>query len=235
MNKTNNAIKESSHSVNAVVVGHNEDILKVTKMIGQLPIAEYEGSPRRFGNNLQQLQQQQTPSSQNNQSQKSFPKRPPGFPQRVSPQQSAAQQEARQQQQQFYAAVALANNCNTIDNKSIDNLIDIDDISGCNMPSSAIDSHAKTKTPTFDYLYEFSETRKVLEEFFKGANVEDEKRFSEFGESDDMGSCVSFFLYLDKSLNFEIIFYNIFRLLSRTLDMSQKKIQWWNRLMLDKD
>jgi len=45
---------------------------------------------------------------------------------------------------------------------------------------------------TFDYLYEFSETRKVLEEFFKCPDdkIKEFEKFSDFNESDD--SLVSF-------------------------------------------
>lgn len=48
-------------------------------------------------------------------------------------------------------------------------------------------------TSTFDYLYEFSETRKVLEEFFKVPDtdkIKELEKFSDFNESDD--SLVSF-------------------------------------------
>lgn len=43
-------------------------------------------------------------------------------------------------------------------------------------------------TSTFDYLYEFSETRKVLEEFFKCPEtdkIKELEKFSDFNESDD--------------------------------------------------
>lgn len=43
-------------------------------------------------------------------------------------------------------------------------------------------------TTTFDYLYEFSETRKVLEEFFKcpdSDQIKELEKFSDFNESDD--------------------------------------------------
>lgn len=43
-------------------------------------------------------------------------------------------------------------------------------------------------TTTFDYLYEFSETRKVLEEFFKcpdNDQIKELEKFSDFNESDD--------------------------------------------------
>ncbi|KAM7348276.1 X11L isoform 2-T6 [Cochliomyia hominivorax] len=225
MNKSNNSYS-SNHSNHTRDSYHgNEDILKVTKMIGQLPIAEYEGSPRRFGNQPQSMKSNVTTSTNN-----MVPKRPPGFPQRVSPmtsltpqQQQQQHQEAAharhqqmQQQHQFYAQATSSGSCtnssiynNDDNNKSIGNLIDIDaddggTLSSTNMgqqqtpPSSSstttnnndsLKSNNKVKTPTFDYLYEFSETRKVLEEFFK-ANPEDEKRFTDFTESgDDMGSC----------------------------------------------
>lgn len=44
-----------------------------------------------------------------------------------------------------------------------------------------------SKTSTFDYLYEFSETRKVLEEFFKCPAGEEDKtleKYSDFNGSD---------------------------------------------------
>lgn len=53
-------------------------------------------------------------------------------------------------------------------------------------------------TSTFDYLYEFSETRKVLEEFFKVPDtdkIKELEKFSDFNESDD-----SLVIFLFKSL-----------------------------------
>lgn len=44
---------------------------------------------------------------------------------------------------------------------------------------------------TFDYLYEFSETRKVLEDFFKCPNNEDEKKIVDCFNESDTGSFVS--------------------------------------------
>ncbi|XP_017485465.1 PREDICTED: uncharacterized protein LOC108374026 isoform X1 [Rhagoletis zephyria] len=202
--------KNTNESFTSVHPQHNnEDVLKVTKMIGQLPIAEYEGSPRRFGNQPHGNMKQANASI--------FSKRPPGFPQRVSPiagaqnqpqQYSTMQQQLIQQdfnarstqygqlslqQTQYYAntpslvatsvAGAGINDCH--DNKLMGNLIDIDDGS---VHAAAVDG-GQVKTPAFDYLYECSETRKVLEDFFK-ANSEDEKRFTDYTESgDDVGSC----------------------------------------------
>ncbi|XP_030380781.1 uncharacterized protein LOC115628723 isoform X2 [Scaptodrosophila lebanonensis] len=162
-----NWMNKSAARVDSSIVGteSNEDVLKVTKMIGQLPIAEYEGSPRRFGNQ----QQQQL---------KGFPKRPPGFPQRVSPTTGSVSNKQR----------GSNNNNNTSANmvdhnkSSVGNLIDLIDHEDAG-------SATASKTPTFDYLYEFSETRKVLEEFFK-ANPDDEKRFTDYTteSGDDVAS-----------------------------------------------
>uniref|UniRef100_A0A1I8Q6G7 Protein lin-10 n=1 Tax=Stomoxys calcitrans TaxID=35570 RepID=A0A1I8Q6G7_STOCA len=220
MNKSNNSYSSNHSSLHRDSFHGNEDILKVTKMIGQLPIAEYEGSPRRFGNQPpQQGGMQKTLGNTSAAGGNMLPKRPPGFPQRVSPmavltpqQQQQQHQEAAharhqqmQQQHQFYAQATSSGSCssasffNNDSNKSTGNLIDIDadDILGnaslaanqSQMSNHDSTKSSKVKTPTFDYLYEFSETRKVLEDFFKG-NPDDDKRFTDFTESgDDMGSC----------------------------------------------
>lgn len=64
--------------------------------------------------------------------------------------------------------------------------------------SNAFDITSPTEnlpTTTFDYLYEFSETRKVLEEFFKCPDdkIKEFEKFSDFNESDD--SLVSVFFF----------------------------------------
>lgn len=46
-------------------------------------------------------------------------------------------------------------------------------------------------TTTFDYLYEFSETRKVLEDFFKCPTNEEEKKIVDCFNESDTGSLVS--------------------------------------------
>lgn len=175
---TNWMNKSTALAATAADRASNEDVLKVTKMIGQLPIAEYEGSPRRFGN---QQQQQQVAGKTNS----GFPKRAPGFPQRVSP------------------TTQRMDNNNVMGNKagkaSVGNLIDLID-------HESTSATASSKTPTFDYLYEFSETRKVLEEFFKANpdDDDDEKRFTDYTteSGDDMASSVR---------NFQIVHnYSIF-------------------------
>ncbi|XP_059490399.1 amyloid-beta A4 precursor protein-binding family A member 2-like isoform X7 [Neocloeon triangulifer] len=116
---------------------------RAPRVIGGLPIAEYEGSPRRYGprqlSDSPSSQQQQTPtgplisglpSAQSLLSSPSvFPPRP-GFPQRVlSKDEDDDEEEEKQESPKLF-------------------------------PSDSANA-------AFDYLYEFSETRKVLEEFFK--------------------------------------------------------------------
>ncbi|KAL5278025.1 APBA1 family protein [Megaselia abdita] len=130
-------------SLSKEYAGGSEDVLKVTKMIGQLQINDYEGSPRRIGF---------VKGNSTNSTPALYPTvtRLPGFPQRVSP--KTANHPPPQHAEK--------------------NLMDLDD--------------HKPKTPTFDYLYEFSETRKVLEEFFKpgtGCETEDRDKNLKFPES----------------------------------------------------
>ncbi|CAH0562600.1 unnamed protein product [Brassicogethes aeneus] len=120
------------------------DSEKVTKVIGNLPIAVYEGSPRRYGQ--RQIENNcthpQLPSAQSLLASPSvYPPRP-GFPQRIVSSPGPNENEAN---------INLENN--TFNNSS-----------------------SPTATSTFDYLYEFSETRKVLEEFFKCPPPEEENR-----------------------------------------------------------
>ncbi|XP_069362925.1 protein lin-10-like [Maniola hyperantus] len=96
-------VRLSEGSPTGVWLSGDEDKSRFTRVIGELPIAEYEGSPRRYGVGSQKIQVRS-------------PR--PGFPQRVV----------------------------TADSRDV-----------TPPPSSA----------AFDYLYEFSETRKVLEEFFR--------------------------------------------------------------------
>ncbi|XP_046999210.1 uncharacterized protein LOC124615403 isoform X7 [Schistocerca americana] len=120
------------------------------RVIGGLPIAQYEGSPRRYGPRQSSVSRHGThsvslPSAQSLLNSPSvYPPRP-GFPQRIltSQQQQASSQQPQQQQspQQHQQ-----------------------DEQETETGSSGGDG---TGTGAFDYLYEFSETRKVLEEFFK--------------------------------------------------------------------
>lgn len=60
---------------------------------------------------------------------------------------------------------------------------------------------AATNTTTFDYLYEFSETRKVLEDFFKCPNTDEDKKISDCFNESDTGSFVSLSLSLYVSVS----------------------------------
>nr|CAI5852692.1 unnamed protein product [Callosobruchus analis] len=122
---------------------------KVTKVIGSLPIAVYEGSPRRYGQRHTETNcsHPQLPSAQSLLSSPSvYPPRP-GFPQRVvsSPDSVEATPEGNAE-----------NNINC-----------------------SLTANPTTTSSTFDYLYEFSETRKVLEEFFKCPPPEEDNRLEE--------------------------------------------------------
>lgn len=107
---------------------------KVARVIGGLPIAEYEGSPRRYG--PRQPDNPVIPSAHSLLASPSVYMPRPGFPQRVV----SLTDEDRESTQQRNSQTPSP-------------------------PHSASGTHASHTT--FDYLYEFSETRKVLEEFFK--------------------------------------------------------------------
>ncbi|XP_052121509.1 uncharacterized protein LOC113202824 isoform X11 [Frankliniella occidentalis] len=121
---------------------------KGSRIIGGLPIADYEGSPKRYGPRQGESGGSHGPSHPTLPSAHSLLSSPslltprPGFPQRVLP--------------------------------------------DCNL--SPPTSTASTTNSTFDYLYEFSETRKVLEEFFKPSsdipNNEDNSHFQEQPENE---------------------------------------------------
>ncbi|XP_044257556.1 uncharacterized protein LOC123006814 isoform X11 [Tribolium madens] len=123
---------------------------KVTKVIGNLPIAVYEGSPRRYGPRQMEsnFTHPQLPSAQSLLASPSvYPPRP-GFPQRVVYTPSPNENDAS------------PTNDNSFNKKA----------------SPPPTTTTSTTTSTFDYLYEFSETRKVLEEFFKCPPPEEENR-----------------------------------------------------------
>ncbi|XP_039276189.1 uncharacterized protein LOC120349720 [Nilaparvata lugens] len=102
---------------------------KVTRVIGGLPIAEYEGSPRRYG-----------PRPQDN------PVLPSAHSLLASP-------SVYMPRPGFSSVLVLR--------------VVSDDGEGPNDEQSPSHSLMNETRTTFDYLYEFSETRKVLEDFFK--------------------------------------------------------------------
>ncbi|XP_034239639.1 uncharacterized protein LOC117644366 isoform X3 [Thrips palmi] len=136
-------VLSSSISGNHLGGNRSSSSRKGSRIIGGLPIADYEGSPRRYGPRQGESSGSHGPSHPTLPSAHSLLSSPslltprPGFPQRVLP--------------------------------------------DCNL--SPPTSTASTTNSTFDYLYEFSETRKVLEEFFKPStdipNSEDNSHFQE--------------------------------------------------------
>lgn len=112
---------------------------KITKVIGNLPIAVYEGSPKRYGPRHVDSGRPSLPSAHSLLASPSvYPPRP-GFPQRVI--------------------------CTPTEPEAVNDV-----------PLTTIENTTPTAS-TFDYLYEFSETRKVLEEFFKYPSADEEKRY----------------------------------------------------------
>uniref|UniRef100_A0A1B6C7Z7 Protein lin-10 n=2 Tax=Clastoptera arizonana TaxID=38151 RepID=A0A1B6C7Z7_9HEMI len=107
---------------------------KVARVIGSLPIAEYEGSPRRYG--PRQSENPVLPSAHSLLASPSVYIPRPGFPQRVVPSNGDDSESGLTEHRSSSPTPTP--------------------------PNSASATHS-----TFDYLYEFSETRKVLEEFFK--------------------------------------------------------------------
>nr|XP_023017197.1 uncharacterized protein LOC111506377 isoform X2 [Leptinotarsa decemlineata] len=140
--------EHSNHTASKMFNTSDTDSDKVTKVIGSLPIAVYEGSPRRYGQRHTETNcHPQLPSAQSLLASPSvYPPRP-GFPQRIVNTPSPVENEA---------SINVENN--TYNKKT---------------------SSPNTTTSTFDYLYEFSETRKVLEEFFKCPPPEEENRLEE--------------------------------------------------------
>ncbi|KAF5283397.1 hypothetical protein FQA39_LY04773 [Lamprigera yunnana] len=120
---------------------------RVAKVIGSLPIAVYEGSPKRYRpRQVESGTHPQLPSAQSLLASPSvYPPRP-GFPQRVVCTSNEVEQVSISESNHF--------------NKS--------------KPISPSSTSQSTTTAAFDYLYEFSETRKVLEEFFKCPPSEEE-------------------------------------------------------------
>ncbi|CAH1392846.1 unnamed protein product [Nezara viridula] len=103
---------------------------KAQRVIGGLPIADYEGSPRRYG-------PKQPPSAVTLLSSPSFYTPRPGFPQRI-----------------VSEGELISQSCSQSPSRS----------------TSPHNTELAAQHPQFDYMYEFSETRKVLEEFFKSGD-----------------------------------------------------------------
>ncbi|RZC37393.1 uncharacterized protein BDFB_001934 [Asbolus verrucosus] len=143
--------EHSNHTATNLFNSSDTDSEKVTKVIGNLPIAVYEGSPRRYGPRQMEtnFSHPQLPSAQSLLASPSvYPPRP-GFPQRV--------------------VCTPSPNENEISSSVENNMFN-------KKTSPPPPTTTTTTTSTFDYLYEFSETRKVLEEFFKCPPANEENR-----------------------------------------------------------
>ncbi|XP_076262523.1 uncharacterized protein LOC143197738 isoform X18 [Rhynchophorus ferrugineus] len=156
--KTENYEQHDTNQSNFATHLYNSNMIdndKVTKVIGSLPIAVYEGSPRRYGprqtgTNSSHIQ---LPSAQSLLASPSvYPPRP-GFPQRIVTSPTPSEREK---------------------NLNLEN-------TNYNKKST---SPPAINASTFDYLYEFSETRKVLEEFFKCPPEEETRLDTEFQDLD---------------------------------------------------
>ncbi|XP_071627137.1 uncharacterized protein [Temnothorax longispinosus] len=140
---------------------------KVARVIGELPIAQYSGSPRRYG----VRENTQLPSLLSSPSMYMTPR--PGFPQRVLPT-TPNHNEKEDTSAEIVVDKTVIENISTEDQpinpsspspKAEEE--EEDSLKPSTLPADNISSLVSPGGSTFDYLYEFSETRKVLEEFFK--------------------------------------------------------------------
>ncbi|XP_011341997.1 uncharacterized protein LOC105282033 isoform X10 [Ooceraea biroi] len=140
---------------------------KVARVIGELPIAQYSGSPRRYG----VRENPQLPSLLSSPSMYMTPR--PGFPQRVLPT-TPNHNEKEDTSAEIVVDKTVIENTN-VEDQSVEPSTpspkaeeeEEDSLKPSTLPADNISSLVSPGGSTFDYLYEFSETRKVLEEFFK--------------------------------------------------------------------
>ncbi|KAH0954259.1 hypothetical protein HN011_003578 [Eciton burchellii] len=140
---------------------------KVARVIGELPIAQYSGSPRRYG----VRENTQLPSLLSSPSMYMTPR--PGFPQRVLPT-TPNHNEKKDTSAEIIVDKTVIENTN-VEDQPVESSTpspkaeeeEEDSLKPSTLPTDNISSLVSPGGSTFDYLYEFSETRKVLEEFFK--------------------------------------------------------------------
>ncbi|XP_025264700.1 uncharacterized protein LOC105257000 isoform X6 [Camponotus floridanus] len=140
---------------------------KVARVIGELPIAQYSGSPRRYG----VRENTQLPSLLSSPSMYMTPR--PGFPQRVLPTTPNHNEKEDTSGEIVIDKTVIENT--SIEDQPVDPSTpspkaeeeEEDSLKPSTLPADNISSLVTPGGSTFDYLYEFSETRKVLEEFFK--------------------------------------------------------------------
>ncbi|XP_076668383.1 uncharacterized protein LOC143368957 isoform X6 [Andrena cerasifolii] len=141
---------------------------KVTRVIGELPIAQYSESPRRYG-----VRDTQLPCLLSSPSVYMTPR--PGFPQRVLPTTPSHNEKEDTSAEIIVEKAVVETNINYSDDQTVNasppspKLEDEeeDSLKPSTLSTDNISNLVSSGGSTFDYLYEFSETRKVLEEFFK--------------------------------------------------------------------
>ncbi|XP_029032976.1 uncharacterized protein LOC114871353 isoform X4 [Osmia bicornis bicornis] len=139
---------------------------KVARVIGELPIAQYSESPRRYG-----VRDTQLPCLLSSPSVYMTPR--PGFPQRVLPTTPSHNEKEDTSAEIIVEKAVVETNMNYTDDQTVNapspKVEDEEDdsLKPSTLPTDNISNLVSSGGSTFDYLYEFSETRKVLEEFFK--------------------------------------------------------------------
>ncbi|XP_020709263.2 uncharacterized protein LOC105687945 isoform X11 [Athalia rosae] len=154
---------------------------KVARVIGELPIAQYSGSPRRYG----VRENSRLPTLLSSPSMYAPPR--PGFPQRVLPttpnqkekeEKSAETSHEKPAVESVESGIEEPPSCPTpppLEQEDEEEEDDDDCLKSSLPPNENLSSLVSPGGSTFDYLYEFSETRKVLEEFFKCPPPTEEK------------------------------------------------------------
>ncbi|XP_076651525.1 uncharacterized protein LOC143358341 [Halictus rubicundus] len=141
---------------------------KVARVIGELPIAQYSESPRRYG-----VRDTQLPCLLSSPSVYMTPR--PGFPQRVLPTTPSHNEKEDTSADIIVEKAVVETNMNYSDDQAVNASPpppkiedeEEDSLKPSTLPTDNISNLVSSGGSTFDYLYEFSETRKVLEEFFK--------------------------------------------------------------------
>ncbi|XP_006623907.1 uncharacterized protein LOC102678519 isoform X16 [Apis dorsata] len=141
---------------------------KVTRVIGELPIAQYSESPRRYG-----IRDTQLPCLLSSPSVYMTPR--PGFPQRILPTTPNHNEKEHTSTEIIVEKAVVETNMNYSDNHAVNASSpspkiedeEEDSLKPSIISTDNISNLVSSGGSTFDYLYEFSETRKVLEEFFK--------------------------------------------------------------------
>nr|XP_034182724.1 uncharacterized protein LOC117605461 isoform X3 [Osmia lignaria] len=139
---------------------------KVARVIGELPIAQYSESPRRYG-----VRDTQLPCLLSSPSVYMTPR--PGFPQRVLPTTPSHNEKEDTSAEIIVEKAVVETNMNYTDDQTVNASSpkvedeEDDSLKPSTLPTDNISNLVSSGGSTFDYLYEFSETRKVLEEFFK--------------------------------------------------------------------